>query len=80
MKRRTGREGVELTVRKNKRVGPTRIGADVSEERGDVHIDRSVDAVDPSRAFGFEFPPGSATTKPSDPFSGSLTPPFSAWS
>jgi hypothetical protein len=73
LKRRHGAEALELSVRKNRRVGPTRISAHVTERRGRLGIERSVSAVAPSRAFDFEFPPGLATAEPPKPFSGSLT-------
>ena len=70
--RRDGSEEIELTVRKNKHVGPTRIDAAVAERRGAVGIVRTVSTVDASNAFDFEIPPGHATVAPAGPFSGSL--------
>ncbi|MBS1885240.1 MAG: hypothetical protein JSS97_20000 [Actinobacteria bacterium] len=72
LKRRDGAESITLSVRKNKRVGPTRIGVEQSEHRGAVQIDRSLRTVEPSSAFDFEIPPGRATVEPPKPFSGSL--------
>ncbi|HVT00337.1 MAG TPA: hypothetical protein VHE08_07465 [Solirubrobacterales bacterium] len=72
VRRRHGGEKLELTVRKNRRVGPTRIAAEVSERRGKIAIARSVSMTGPSRAFKFEIPPGRATVEPSGPLSGSL--------
>jgi hypothetical protein len=73
LKRRHGTEALELSVRKNRRVGPTRIRADVSERRGRLGIERSISAVAPSKSFDFEIPPGLAMVEPPRPFSGSLT-------
>lgn len=73
LKRRHGTEALELSVRKNKRVGPTRIGVEESERRGELEIDRRVSVVAPSGALDFEIPPGRATVEPPKPFSGSLS-------
>jgi hypothetical protein len=72
VKRRSGEEKLELQVRKNKPAGPTRLQVQLSERRGDVLIDRSVNAVAPSDAFDFEIPPGTADVEPPAPFSGSF--------
>jgi hypothetical protein len=72
VKRRNGTEKLELNVRKNRRIGPTRIKAELSERRGGIEINRNVSAVGPSKTFQFEIPPGRATIGPSGPFSGSL--------
>jgi hypothetical protein len=72
VKRRTGNEGLELTVRKNRKVGPTRLTASVSERRGAIHISRQVADVAPSKDFEFEIPPGEATVHLPGPFSGSI--------
>ncbi len=72
VKRRSGAEKLELQVRKNKPAGPTRLQAQLSERRGNVLIDRSVNSVAPPKAFGFEIPPGTASVEPPAPFSGSF--------
>jgi hypothetical protein len=71
--RRDSSEQLELSVRKNKRMGTTRLSADVSERDGGVSIDRGLSAVSFSNAFDFEIPPGRATVKPPAPFAGSLS-------
>jgi hypothetical protein len=73
VRRRHGDEALELSVRKNKRVGPVRIKVEETEHRGDLSIDRSIASVGPSKAFDFEIPPGRATVAPPDPFTGSLS-------
>jgi hypothetical protein len=72
VKRRSGEEKLELVVRKNKPVGPTRLHTQLSERLGNVLVDRSVNAVAPSDALDFEIPPGTAAVEPPAPFSGSL--------
>jgi hypothetical protein len=73
VRRRHGAESLDLSVRKNKRVGPTRVIAAISERQGPIGIDRDISIVDTSDAFDFEIPPGRATVAPAGPFSGSLT-------
>jgi hypothetical protein len=70
--RRHATEDLALSVRKNKRVGTTRLSAELSERDGAVSIDRGLRAVASSRAFDFEIPPGRATVEPPAPFSGAL--------
>jgi hypothetical protein len=72
VRRRHGAEQLELTARKNKRVGPARFSADLSESRHGLLIDRSVNAEGGSGTFDFEIPPGRATIAPPKPFAGSL--------
>lgn len=73
LRRRHGREEVQMTARKNKRDGPSRFSASIDERRGKVLIDRAVSVVGTSEGFGFEIPPGTATVDPHGPFSGSLS-------
>jgi hypothetical protein len=73
LKRRHNSEALRLSVRKNKRIGPTRIRVEESERRGELEIDRAVSVVAPTNAFEFEIPPGHAMVEPPSPFSGSLS-------
>lgn len=70
--RRRGTEQLELTARKNRRVGPSRFVAALAELHAGVSIERSVKAEGGSSTFDFEIPPGRATLDPPKPFSGSL--------
>lgn len=72
VKRHIGKERLEVLVRKNKKVGPTRISALLYERQGLMSIERSTSAVAASPAFAFQIPPGTATVEPPAPFSGSL--------
>ncbi|MBS1863185.1 MAG: hypothetical protein JSS68_15915 [Actinobacteria bacterium] len=72
VQRHHGTERLELTARKNKREGPSRVSVDLSEKRGGIFIDRSVKAEGGSSTFDFEIPPGRAKITPPKPFSGSL--------
>jgi hypothetical protein len=73
LKRRRGDESLELTVRKNRRVGPSRFAVDLSESRGWLFVDRSVRAEGGSGTFDFAIPPGRARVRPPKPFSGRLS-------
>jgi hypothetical protein len=73
LSRHHGTESVAMSVRKNKRVGPTRIKVEQSERRDGLEVERTVSVVDPSKAFDFEAPPGRVTVEPPRPFTGSLT-------
>jgi len=72
VKRRVGEERLELTVRKNKRVGPTTVEAQLSERKESMAIDRRIQRFVGSSAFDFQIPPGAATVDPPAPFSGAL--------
>jgi hypothetical protein len=71
--RRHGSEALELSVRKNRHVGPVRIAVGLMEREGPMSIERTITTVDTSKAFDFAIPPGRATVAPAAPFSGSLS-------
>ncbi len=61
---------VEMEARINSPTRPSRFSASISETRGRVQVERSVQAVGPPAAFRYDVPAGRATLTPPSPFAG----------